>query len=126
MSYFVDGKRYADYFPYRFAIYHYCGTGPSDCADCAYHGKVGGIFMGYCDDCSRYVYNGSRGPGMNKYSGVDIYRQIDNNSEFFKGDFFRVNTKISKKYIIFIILFVVLSSIWMFNNGLFLKGRTPK
>jgi len=123
MSYFVDGKRYADYFPYRFALYHYRGTGPYDCSDCSYHGKVGGIFMGYCVNCSRHVYNGSRGPGMNKYSDVDIYRQIDNNSEFFKKNFFKVKVNI-KKYIIFIILFLVLSSIWMLFNNLAPLGST--
>jgi len=112
MSYIVNGKRYADYFPYLFAIFHTEGTGPADCADCSYHGKVGGIFMGYCNNCARDVYNGSRGPGMNKYSSVDIYRQINNNSEYFK----LTNKKCSKKYVIFFILFVIISSIWIFIN----------
>ncbi len=117
MSYIVNGKRYADYFPYHFAIFHTKGTGPSDCADCSYHGKVGGIFMGYCDNCARDVYNGSRGPGMNKYSCVDIYRQINNNSEYFK-----LTRTCSKKYIIFVILFVLISSIWIFINKNILFG----
>jgi uncharacterized membrane protein len=73
--------------------------------------------MGYCDNCARDVYNGSRGPGMNKYSCVDIYRQINNNSEYFK-----LTRTCSKKYIIFVILFVLISSIWIFINKNILFG----
>lgn len=112
MSYSVNGKRYADYFPYHFALFHTKGTGPSECADCSYHGKVGGIFMGYCDNCARDVYNGSRGPGMNKYSNVDIYRQINANSEYFK-----MTRQWSKKYIILVVIvFFIISTIWIFIN----------
>jgi hypothetical protein len=112
MSYIVHGKRYADYFPYHFALFHTKGTGPSECVDCSYHGKVGGIFMGYCDNCARDIYNGSRGPGMNKYSNVDIYRQINANSEYFK-----MTRQWSKKYIVLVvILFFIISTIWIFIN----------
>lgn len=84
MSYFAnDGKRYADYFPYYFANSHQTGTGPNECSECFYHGKIGGIFMGYCERCAGYIYNWNRGPGMNKFSNTDIYKQINDNLKFF-------------------------------------------
>ena len=124
MSYFVHGKRYADYFPVHFATFHKNGTGPVDCAECSYHGKVGGIFMGYCEHCARHIYKGYRGPGMNKYSSVDIYRQINDNSDFFSR---KVTTFITKKerewekyrfafWIFAFILFFFVLFFWKINN----------
>lgn len=120
MSYFADdGKRYADYFPYYFANSHQNRTGPNECSDCFYHGKIGGIFMGYCEHCARNIYKGYRGPGMNKYSNTDIYQQITNNSNFF--------TRLSKKdrdwqkcrylfwkFGLFMLIFIVL--LWLMNK----------
>ena len=70
MSYIVHDKRYADYFPKEYAYFYIKGTGPNDCSDCCYYGKIGGIFMGYCIKCAQ-IYKGYRGPGMIDGSNIE-------------------------------------------------------
>ena len=82
MSYTVKGKQYADYFPHYFAENHKKGTGPIECADCSYYGRVHGIFMGYCESCAT-VYKGYRGPGMTDIFSHPIEQQINDNRLFF-------------------------------------------
>ena len=82
MSYTLNTKRYADYFPHYFAENHKKGTGPHECTECSYYGRIHGIFMGYCGKCA-YEYRGYRGPGMEDKSYRSIEQQIEDNRSFF-------------------------------------------
>lgn len=108
MSYIVHNKRYADYFPKEYAHFYIEGTGPNDCSDCCYYGKIGGIFMGYCVKCAR-IYKGYRGPGM-----IDA-SSIEENKLFFTRKV-KICQKKTTKYVYcwIIILFLFLVYFYLF------------
>ena len=56
MSYVIQGVTYHPSFPLEWAMSHRPGTGPVDCANCAYYGMQGELFKGYCLNCYHYVY----------------------------------------------------------------------
>jgi len=62
--YSYDDKLYSIHFPKKWSKYHADGTGPKMCENCEYHGSWNGVFIGYCMNCARYIYEGSRGRGM--------------------------------------------------------------
>ena len=64
--YSYDDKLYSIHFPKKWSKYHADGTGPKMCENCNYHGSWNGVFIGYCMNCARYIYEGSRGRGMEK------------------------------------------------------------
>jgi len=55
---------YHENFPQEWAENHDPNTGPYECANCAFYGCVGDVFVGYCANCAMYVYKGSRGRGF--------------------------------------------------------------
>jgi hypothetical protein len=55
---------YHENFPQEWAVNHLQGTGPHHCGNCAHHGCVGDVFVGYCANCAIYQYKGSRGRGF--------------------------------------------------------------
>lgn len=56
---------YIGIFPVEWAINHKTGTGPHACNNCLSFGSIEGVFIGYCANCSDYIYRGARGNGMN-------------------------------------------------------------
>lgn len=105
-SFTVRGKKYADYFPRYFAEYHKPGTGP-ECPNCSFHGRIHGIFVGYCRDCALYQYKGYRGPGMDCTSTTEsIFDQIDENRRFFmkKVNFVSPRTPLTRTFVFFVSL----------------------
>jgi hypothetical protein len=59
--YMIGSYKYANSFPKEWALSHKEGTGPEQCRNCV---EVDGLFIGYCLNCAKYVYNGERGDGM--------------------------------------------------------------
>lgn len=78
--YTVRGIKYAHYFPRYFAEYHKEQTGPVECLNCAIHGCIDGIFIGYCLNCA-FVYKGYRGIGM---AGENVINEYTANKTFFE------------------------------------------
>lgn len=64
ISFTYDGIRYFLYFPYEWAMSTYPGTGPKQCKNCHNHGIIDDLFIGYCSDCSNYMYDNTRGHGF--------------------------------------------------------------
>lgn len=64
VSFTYDGIRYFLYFPYEWATSTHPGTGPKQCRSCQVHGIVDDLFIGYCSDCSNYMYDNTRGHGF--------------------------------------------------------------
>ena len=60
MSYVVNGVTYHASFPPDWAMSHRPGTGPVECANCAFFGMEHGQFKGYCLNCYDYVYAPAR------------------------------------------------------------------
>jgi hypothetical protein len=68
--YVVDGQKYDEHFPQVWALNHqacssdYAGrtvSGPKLCRNCRSYGSINGVFVFYCANCTKYVYNGERG-----------------------------------------------------------------
>ncbi len=68
--YVVDGKKYDEHFPQAWALNHqacsgdYAGrtmSGPKLCQNCNTYGSINGVFVFYCANCTKYVFNGQRG-----------------------------------------------------------------
>jgi hypothetical protein len=62
--YSYDGIYYSVYFPFEWIIDTKPNTGPKYCQYCRIDGCVDTIFVGYCVDCARNVYQCSRGNGF--------------------------------------------------------------
>ena len=62
--YSYRGELYTGTFPVEWAKNHILGTGPTECANCAYFGSWNGVFIGYCSNCALYDYAGLRGRGF--------------------------------------------------------------
>ena len=108
MSYRLYGKRYADYFPEEYAYFYLEGTGPHECSDCSFYGRIGGIFMGYCVKCSE-KYNGYRGPGI-----VDE-NSIEENRVFFKKrleNYYKKRNNFCRNFL-FIIIFMFIFNFFL-------------
>lgn len=58
--YIIDGVMYDIHFPLHWAIDHIPGTGPVQCGNCECYGKINGVFVCYCANCSAYYYEGKR------------------------------------------------------------------
>jgi hypothetical protein len=63
-GYSYDNEVYHKNFPEEWATSHKPGTGPKECANCAFFGSFGGHFFAYCVNCAVYEYSLERGPGM--------------------------------------------------------------
>jgi hypothetical protein len=63
-GYSYDNEVYHKNFPEEWATSHKPGTGPKECANCAFFGSFGGHFFAYCVNCAEFEYNFSRGLGM--------------------------------------------------------------
>jgi len=74
--YSYDEELYAATFPEDWAKDHFPETGPKECSNCEYFGKWNGVFIGYCVNCAKHVYQGSRGVGF-----IDIGKEIDKTPE---------------------------------------------
>jgi hypothetical protein len=72
--YSYDGELYCGTFPEEWVLNHMPDTGPKECKNCAHYGSWNGVFLGYCANCARLVYNGERGCGF-----IDIGRECDYN-----------------------------------------------
>jgi hypothetical protein len=66
--YVVDGYKYDIHFPLVWALDHKCtpneyqnGSGPKDCSNCFEYGSINNVFVGYCSNCLRDVYDYKRG-----------------------------------------------------------------
>jgi len=62
--YEYDDVLYVSTFPIDWATEHIEGTGPKECNNCKYYGSWDNVFLGYCGNCARYIYNGKRGMGF--------------------------------------------------------------
>lgn len=72
--YSYDGELYCGTFPEEWVENCLEGTGPKECKNCAHYGSWNGVFLGYCANCARNVYNGERGRGF-----IDIGRENGDN-----------------------------------------------
>jgi hypothetical protein len=67
--YMINGEKYDQHFPYEWATNHlshpslHIGSGPLNCENCKKYGSILTVFVGYCMDCHRNIYKGSR-PGI--------------------------------------------------------------
>lgn len=74
--YIVDGYKYDIHFPLAWALdhqshkpYYHAETnetylnysGPKECKNCLCYGSINNVFVGYCSNCLRDVYNDKRG-----------------------------------------------------------------
>ena len=62
--YSYKGKYYTIQFPLEWVIDEKEKTGLSGCNGCYYHGRLNGVFIGYCTDCAIDIYNYQRGHGF--------------------------------------------------------------
>jgi hypothetical protein len=62
--YSYNEELYCGTFPEEWASSHCEGTGPKDCKNCAFYGSWNGVFIGYCSNCAKYIYQGQRGRGL--------------------------------------------------------------
>ena len=72
--YEVDGMKYTATFPYEWAIDHKwnreiadCGSGPKNCLNCQGKGCIKDVFVFYCANCVKYIYNDTDYPKRNNY-----------------------------------------------------------
>lgn len=72
--YSYDEELYAPSFPLEWAQNHKPLSGPKNCLNCACFGMWNGVFIGYCANCSDYIYNYERGNGF-------IYLGLENSDE---------------------------------------------
>jgi hypothetical protein len=98
--YIYDGVLYTSHFPEEWAKSHINGTGPK-CRNCDMVGYYNGVFIGYCANCAKYVYNNTRGLGFidygievpcidpddEKYSALNTYLKYVKNELYRLGDF---------------------------------------
>ena len=72
--YVVDGVKYEEHFPQEWALNHLpypkevliddseiIMTGPKECLNCSVYGSINDVFVFYCANCYKSVYNGERG-----------------------------------------------------------------
>ena len=74
--YIIDGYKYDIHFPLAWALdhqshnpYYHAETnetylnysGPKECGNCFCYGSINNVFVGYCSNCLRDVYNDKRG-----------------------------------------------------------------
>jgi len=70
--YSYDGELYCGTFPEEWVLDNLPDTGPRECKNCQHYGSWNGVFLGYCANCARLVYNGERGYGF-----IDVGRECD-------------------------------------------------
>jgi hypothetical protein len=71
--YGYDYYWYHEKFPKEWALSHKEGTGPSQCENCADHGCINEVFVGYCANCAQYIYDGERGIGfLCAFQGLEL------------------------------------------------------
>jgi hypothetical protein len=83
MYYMVNGEKYDQHFPYEWATNHlshpylHIGSGPLNCENCKKYGSILTVFVGYCMDCHKNIYKGSR-PGINDAlnTTIDVFRDL--------------------------------------------------
>ena len=77
MYYIMNGKFYDVHFPLPWAI-EMMNTW---CMDCEKYGEINGVFVAYCEQCTRIMYKGTRG-----FYDVGAPRKINlKNFEYMKG-----------------------------------------
>lgn len=75
--YIMNGKFYDIHFPLPWAIEMMNNW----CMDCDKYGEINGVFVAYCEQCTRIMYKGTRG-----FYDVDAPRKINlKNFEYMKG-----------------------------------------
>lgn len=56
-------------------------SGPLYCDNCRYYGSIlqngKEIFLGYCLNCAKYIYDGSRGPGFSGFINKEIVKDYE-------------------------------------------------
>ena len=62
--YSYRGQLYINQFPQMWATSHVAETGPEECENCAFYGSWNGVFIGYCMNCAKYIYEFQRGHGF--------------------------------------------------------------
>jgi hypothetical protein len=73
-TYIIGEVHYHSRFPREWAENHAEETGPEACGNCLTYGSLDGIFIGYCANCADYVYQGTRGRGLDE-NGVEFDSQ---------------------------------------------------
>jgi len=74
--YNVNGFKYAKNFPFKWATDKY-GSGPEYCGNCELYGCIRDVFVLYCSNCVRYIYNGVTAEQRNKEIECARYLQSD-------------------------------------------------
>lgn len=77
-----DGYNYIDTFNPEWQITQQKDlSGPLHCENCRCYGSIlqNGIeiFLGYCLNCAKYIYDGTRGPGFSGFSNKDIVKEYE-------------------------------------------------
>ena len=62
--YTYDEEMYAGTFPEEWVTCHEDFTCPKNCNNCNHFGSWNGVFLGYCVNCSEFIYKGGRGRGF--------------------------------------------------------------
>ena len=74
--YSYKDKYYTIQFPLEWVINKKEKTGLNGCNVCYYHGRLNGVFIGYCTDCAIDIYNYERGHGfINGIEDIDESRK---------------------------------------------------
>lgn len=74
--YSYKDKYYTIQFPLEWVINEKEKTGLNGCNVCYYHGRLNGVFIGYCTDCAIDAYNYERGHGfINGVEDIDESRK---------------------------------------------------
>ena len=74
--YSYRGQLYIKQFPKMWATSHAPETGPEECENCNFYGSWNGIFIGYCANCAKYVYEFQRGHGFIDHGEEMEYEDI--------------------------------------------------
>ena len=75
----VNNIKYLNTFPDYWIYNTHYDTGPKHCVNCKNYGCIDDIFIGYCSNCSEYIYNFERGDGFEVYASELI---LENNYVF--------------------------------------------
>lgn len=81
--YRLNGDNYDIHFPLCWAIEdENSKSGPANCGNCFTYGHYNGVFVAYCANCTKYIYNNERG----YYNESNSKPQIElKNFDYMKG-----------------------------------------
>ena len=94
---FINNTKYLNTFPDEWICNNYYGTGPNHCINCKNYGCIDDIFIGYCANCSQYIYNFERGEGFEVYATELILENSYTFCEYIEREKFNIINYLENK-----------------------------